>query len=367
MASLPNTDPLSNVAPGFLKGYQSTYRKAPREAALEWFRDATFGLFMHYGLYSLLEGEWPNPYVDFKGSEWIQWWGPVPRAQYMALKDQFTAEHFDADFICELALEAGMRYVNLTTQHHDGFSLWDTRTNEYSSMHAPARRDLVAELTEACDRHGLGCFLYYSHGREWFHPDGPDSGKDFNGYNSSKPVIDTDHFHYGDEVDLENYLRHVEAQVMELCAYPNIAGIWLDGIGTFKNMENGVALSRAQDLYEKIHNTSPHILVAYKQGLTCTEDFYAPERDIKKGTVPSDGRPYEICTTLQPTSWGYKKADDGKHHGAGWVMEQLTNAASIPANLLLNTGPLGDGSIPEEDVTTLKEVGRRLRIGGWKI
>ncbi|MGC9450242.1 MAG: alpha-L-fucosidase [Oceanipulchritudo sp.] len=357
---MDNSDQHSNKVPAFLRDTAHAYQSDPREAALAWFREARFGLFMHYGLYSLLEGEWPDPYAPRKGAEWIQWAGPVPRQQYMALKERFTAERFDADAICRLALEAGMKYVNLTSQHHDGFSLWDTQTNDYSSMHAPARRDLVAELAEACERYGLGCFLYYSHGREWFHPDGPDTGPEKDGFNSSKPIIDTGHFHHGNAVVLDRYLELVEAQVMELCAYPNIAGIWLDGIGGFKKHPDGMRLSRAQELYDRIHASSPHILVAYKQGLTYTEDFYAPERDIKEGTLPSDGRPYEICTTLQPTSWGYKKADDGKHHGPDWVIDQLRIAGTIPANLLLNTGPLGDGSIPEEDIATLKEVGSRL-------
>jgi alpha-L-fucosidase len=333
-----------------------------RSVNLDWFRNAKFGLFLHYGLYSLLEGKWENPWVDNKGAEWIQWWAPVPRKDYVALREQFTAEKFDADAICRLALEAGMSYVNLTTQHHDGFSLWDTQTNDYSSMHSPARRDLVAELTEACARYRLGCFLYYSHGREWYHPDGPDTGVEASsGVNASKPITDTDYFHHGDEVVLDRYLDHVEAQVMELCQYPNVSGIWLDGIGGFKNLPDGVRRSRAQELYDKIHAAAPHLLVAYKQGLTYTEDFYAPEREIRDGTVPHDGRPYEICSTLQPASWGYRAADDGKHHGPEWVMDQLKQAASIPANLLLNTGPRGDGSIPVEDVRTLQEVGRRLR------
>ncbi len=352
-----------HTLPPHLEKYSEIYTRDPRQANLDWFRQADFGLFMHYGLYSLLEGIWTDPYVDFKGSEWIQWWAPVPRQDYMKLQQRFTAERFDADAICRLAKEAGMSYVNLTTQHHDGFSLWDTQTNEFSSMHAPAKRDLVLELCEACAKHQLGCFLYYSHGREWFHPDGPDTGGGGNGYNSCKPICDTDYFHRGDEVNLDSYLDLVEEQVLELCSYPHVAGIWLDGIGGFKNMKDGVRLSRAQDLYDKIHASSPHILVAYKQGLTYTEDFYAPEREIREGSLPHDGRPYEICSTLQPQSWGYKRSDDGKHHGPDWVMDQLDQARRIPANLLLNTGPKADGSIPEEDILTLREVGRRLREG----
>jgi alpha-L-fucosidase len=315
---------------------------------------------MHYGLYSLLGGEWRGRQQPHKGAEWIQLIMDIPVAEYSKLRNEFTAEKFDADTICELAAAAGMTYINLTTQHHDGFCLWDTQTTDFSSAHAPAKRDLVRELADACDRHGLGCFLYYSHGRDWWHPDSPDNGEV-----AARPHNDADreHFHWGDDIELDRYLDFVEAQVMELCGYTNVAGIWLDGIGGFKGMEDGVRISRAQDLYDKIHAASPHILVSYKQGLTYTEDFYSPEREIKDGTVPFDGRPYEICTTLQPRSWGYKKADNGNHHGADWVMEQLDAAAAIPANLLLNTGPKGDGSIPEEDVATLREVGQRLQTG----
>lgn len=333
--------------PRYLSDHAETYHTDPRSAAIQWFREAKFGLFMHYGLYSLLEGEWENPYVNNKGSEWIRWAAPIPFHEYAQLRERFTAEAFNADSICSLAVEAGMKYVNLTTQHHDGFCLWDTSTTDFSSKHAPAGRDLVSELTDACSRYGLGCFLYYSHGRDWWHPDGPDTGNDQHGYNSSKPICpeDRNHLHYGDNVHLDRYLDLVDQQVAELCNYPNVAGIWLDGIGGFKDLQNrGKDISRVQTLYDQIHASSPHILVSYKQGMTYTEDFYAPERNIREGTLPSDGRPYEICTTLQPRSWGYKKADDGQHHGPDWVMEQLAEAAAIPANLLLNTGPKADGT-----------------------
>ncbi len=346
-----------NAPPRFLADHARLFDRNPREAALAWFREARFGLFLHYGLYSLLGGAWRGrPQFD-KGAEWIRMAWPIPFREYAALAGDFTAERFDADAICRLALDAGMRYVNLTTCHHDGFCLWDTATTDFSSMHAPARRDLVRELAEACDRYGLGCFLYYSHGRDWWHPDSPDNGEP-----SCRPDCpeDRDHFHRGVAYDINRYLDLVEAQVLELCGYPAVAGIWLDGIGTFLKMDDGARISRAQELYDRIHAASPHILVSYKQGLTFTEDFYAPEHRITQGTVPDDSRPREICTTLLPRGWGYRKEDDGRHHGPDWVMEQLDAAAKIPANLLMNTGPKGDGSIPEEDAATLREVGRRL-------
>ncbi len=344
--------------PNYLRSESDLYTTDPRAAAIEWFRSAKFGLFMHYGLYSLLAGAWNGKKQPAKGTEWIQLIMDIPLAEYAKLQQSFTAEKFDADFICRLAADAGMQYVNITTQHHDGFCLWDSATTDFNSMKAPARRDLVAELVAACDKHGIGCFLYYSHGRDWWHPDSPDNGEI-----SCRPKCpeDRDHFNWGDDYDVNRYLDFAHEQALELCRYEPVAGIWLDGIGGFANMENGVEVSRAQELYDAIHATQPQILVAYKQGLTYTEDFYAPEREIRDGTLPTDGRPYEICTTLQERSWGYRAEEDGKHRDADWVMDQLATAAAIPANLLLNTGPKGDGSIPEEDVATLREVGRRLR------
>lgn len=347
--------------PAFLRQHMGETQIDPRQASLDWFRQAKFGLFLHYGLYSLLAGEWQGKPQETKGGEWIQLIMDIPVQTYAKLQHQFTAEAFDADVICKTTIEAGMTYINLTTQHHDGFSLWNTATNDFSSWHAPAKRDLVAELSSACEKHGLALFLYYSHGRDWWHPDSP-----LNDGPSCRPNNPTDrqHFHWGEDYHLDTYLDMVLAQVKELCTYP-CAGIWLDGIGTFANMENGTALSRCQELYDEIHAAAPHLLVSYKQGLTGTEDFFAPERSIQGmhrdvGSVDSTHPPYEICTTLQPRSWGYKTIDDGLHRNADWVMEELAKAQTIPANLLLNVGPKGDGSLPDEDIATLREVGQRL-------
>ena len=171
-----------------------------------------------------------------------------------------------------------MTYINLTSQHHDGFCLWDTKTTDFNSMQAPAQRDLVGELAAACDKFGLGFYIYYSHGRDWWHPDSP-----LNKEWSRRPrnAADQDHFHWGDDYDLDRYLDLVEAQVLELCQY-SCGGIWLDGIGTFVHMEDGVRRSRCQELYDKIHAVAPHLLVSYKQGLTGTEDFMAPRAEYSR-------------------------------------------------------------------------------------
>ena len=148
-------------------------------------------------------------------------------------------------------------------------------------------------------------------------------------------------------------------QITELLTnYGPIGAIWLDGIATPRSRPDKIHLFRVQELYDHIHSLQPQVLVSYKQGLLGTEDYKAPERHFQ-GT--SDV-PLEICNTLQPYSWGYDQRDDIGHKTADQVMETLSQAADLKANLLLNTGPLPDGSIHPDDVKTLEEVGRRILL-----
>ena len=330
--------------PSYLSGYETLYRKNPREAALQWFKNAKFGLFIHYGLYSLLGRH-----------EWVQFREKIPVKEYEKHIERFTAGKFDADFITDLALDAGMKYINITTRHHDSFCLFDTKQTEFNSVNSPAKRDLVGELAEQCAKKGLGMFFYYSHGRDWRHPHAPNNDE-WGG--SARPKFDTPEptYKFDREHDLRKYLDFMTAQITELLTnYGPIAGIWLDGIAVPRSGDH--TKFRCQELYDMIHSMQPQVLVSYKQSLLGTEDFRAPERHWKGET----DIPLEICDTLQPRGWGYIKEDDGKHKTPDQVMEMLAIAGEKNANLLLNTGPLPDGSIHTEDVTTLREVGRRLR------
>ena len=334
--------PRLNV-PSYLKEYEALYASDPRQAALTWFQQAQFGLFIHYGLYSLLEGHYQGKHS--RPAEWVLRNGKVPLAQYEQLADRFTAEKFDADFITDMALDAGMKYVNITTRHHDSFCLWDTQTTDFKSTNTPAKRDLVAELAENSQQKGLGLCLYISHGRDWRHPHGPES---------LFPAA---------EVDYQKYVDYMSAQVTELLTnYGPIAAIWLDGLGGARNTQTaagGRDVLQTQELYDLIHRLQPQVLVSYKQGYLGTEDFMAPERHFK-GTSE---KPLELCNTLQGYSWGYDRADEGRHRNPNQVMKMLKQAKAMPANLLLNTGPLPDGSVHPDDVKTLKAVGQRLRKG----
>ena len=364
-AAVALTNPLRSIAtvtqtpscPSYLKNYKALYAKDPRKAALEWFRNARFGLFMHYGLYSLLARH-----------EWVQFREKIRVPEYAKLKGQFFARRFDADFITDLALEAGMTYVNITTRHHDSFCLFRTAQTNFSSVHSPGKRDLVGDLAEQCAAKGLGLCLYYSHGRDWKHPHAPNNdrwgGNARPEYQPPEPSYKTGKAH-----DLNKYVDFVAAQIRELLTqYGPIAAIWLDGIATPLNPKGAAAkvhkpragkdLFRCQELYDMIHGLGPQVLVSYKQGYLGTEDFFAPEHSASN--VKKRGRKIvEVCTTLQKGGWGYVKR--AAHHDAKAVMGMLETAATAKANLLLNTGPLPGGSIHEDDVRTLREVGKRLR------
>lgn len=336
--------------PPYLSGYEKLYDSNPRSAAVEWFRDARFGLFLHWGLYSLMERH-----------EWEQFRQKTYVAEYAKLTESFTGKSFDADQIAGLATAAEMKYVNLVTRHHDSFCLFETRYTDFSSVNSPAKRDFVSELATACRKRKLGLCLYYSHGRDWRHPHAPNNDE-WGG--NARPQYDPPEpsYAYGKDHDLQKYLDFVTGQITELLSnYGPIAAIWLDGIAV--PLSGDRSRFRCQELYDHIHRLQPQVLVSYKQGLLGTEDFFAPERKAALAVANSTGKPVEICDTLQERVWGYSR--DSRHRTADEVMAMLVAAAKQKSNLLLNTGPLPDGSIHAGDDSTLREVGSRLRKNGF--
>lgn len=193
--------------PSYLDGYGEIYREDPRAAARQWFRDARFGLFMHYGLYSLLGR-----------GEWVMLRERIPIAEYVRLKDQFTAERLQrtgtvrADSITDMAIEAGMKYVNITTRHHDGFCLFHTQQHDRHSVAAPAKRDLIAELAQACDEKGLGLFLYYSYAADWWQPCFYPREA---GWENARPAYDKPepHYEWQKDEDFRCYIDYCHAQI----------------------------------------------------------------------------------------------------------------------------------------------------------
>ena len=348
------------TVPSFLENYQKEYKENPRAANLAWFTDAKYGMFIHYGLYAQLA----------KG-EWVQLRDTIPVAEYAKLKDTFTADQFDAGFITDLALDAGMKYITITSKHHDGFCLFKTEQTDFNSLAAPCGRDLIGELAEACEQKGLALFLYYSYAADWKHPYFYAREA---GWKNARPAYQEPQpeYKFQKDEDFRVYVDYVHEHLKELLTqYPTIAGIWFDPIMGFYNRPD---LFPIEETYALVRSLSPHALISFKQGANGDEDFSAPERhgDAKVGAQfevaqvayeKNKNKPLEICNTLQPRAWGYNKNVDGKHKSAEEVMQMLKDAEELGANLLLNVGPMADGSIPEEDVKILKEVGRQLKGG----
>lgn len=354
------------TAPNYLKEYSDIYNNNPRQANLEWFKDAKWGLFLHYGLYSQL-----------KGGEWIMFHDKIPIPEYEKLFDSFDPKNFDADFITALALEAEMKYVNIVACHHEGFCLWKSDKEAYNSYEA-CRRDLVRELAEQCDKKGLGFFTYYTHVLNWRHPYAIPT--DYLQMGQPDYDFEEPRYQFKEKEDVAKYWEYAYACMKELLnlEYP-LAGIWLDIIAGYYRRPDMVPI---EETYKMIREIRPDILLSFKQGATGTEDYASPEYSFnsmadnlrKQGFVEGAKiaenaweknkiKHNEICMTLQRKQWGYSEGMD--HFDADEIWVRLAYALKNNCNMLANTGPLPDGSIPEEDVIALKEVGKRIREKGW--
>ena len=347
----------TTTVPSYLRNHADDFATDPRAAARQWFREAKFGLFIHYGLFSLTGR-----------GEWVQFQDRIPIAEYAKLKGKFTAAKFDAPDIAALAQEAGMKYITLVCKHCDSFALWDTKTTDFNSVNSPAKRDLVAEMAAACRDRGLGFFVFYEHGFDWRHPHGP-APWDWKA-KAVRPAYDPPDPFYAprDQYDFNKYVAYAYNGISELCSkYGPLAGVWLDGIAI--PLSGDKSLYRVPELYARIRQLQPQALICYKSGLYPElEDFMAPEAPQVAAAMKNRGnKPMEICRTMQKRSakapkgalWGW--LDGADHVTADEVMTMLAEATAKNANLLLNVGPLPDGSLHPDDVATLKEVGRRLR------
>lgn len=355
-----------NTIPNYLSEYKNLYLQDPHAANLEWFKNAKWGLFMHYGLYSQL-----------KRGEWVMFHEQIPISEYEKLINSFNPENFDAGFITDLALEANMKYINITACHHEGFCLWKSDVEAYNSYNA-CKRDLVRELAAQCDKKGLGFFTYYTHVLNWRHP-----------YAIPRRILDMGRPDYSfedprylfrDDEDIVKYWEYAHACMKELLEleYP-LAGIWLDIIAGYYKQPGFI---RIEDTYKLIRETRPDTLISFKQGATGTEDFASPEfsfnsmGDVMRELGFEDGgrladtaweknrlKHNEICMTLQRRQWGY--AAGMEHYNVSDIWSRLAYALKHNCNMLTNTGPLPDGSIHAADVKSLREIGNRIREKGW--
>ncbi|HWL53257.1 MAG TPA: alpha-L-fucosidase [Chthoniobacteraceae bacterium] len=284
----------------------------------EEFTQARYGMFVHFGLYSMLgRGEWA-----FNREE-------IPRGEYRALADRFHPDRFDAGVLADLAVAAGMRYLVFTTMHHDGFRLYHSELTDFCSTKTACGRDFTAEIIAACRQRGLKVGLYHSL-NNWF--DRPDAVEALENENAR-----------------ERFLENTFARLRELVTrYQPVDLLWYDGWWPF-DAEGW----KAREMNAMVRAIQPHILFNGRNGLA--GDFSTPEGHL---SAPTPWRPWEACITLNE-SWGYSVGDD-RWKTAKELLTMLARCAAHRGNLLLNVGPKGDGRLPRPTEAVLREAGAWL-------
>lgn len=293
----------------------------------EWFNDARYGMFVHWGVYS----------VAARG-EWVRNRERIPQEEYIGLyADNFHAENYDPAAWAALAKEAGMGYVVLTTRHHDGFALWPTATSDFHSGNYGPKRDLVGPFVEAVRAAGLKVGLYYSPA-DWSHPDYP--GAFFRDWPGESD--------WASPEARERFIAYYRAQLVELLTrYGRIDYLWFDGC-----IPDDL---RRQEVNEELLRLQPHLLINERNGppshVHVCEQAIRPPKD--------DSALWEACMTLND-NWGWH-AGDLNWKSAGEIVRMLCETVKDGGNLLLNVGPKADGSIPAESVAMLREAGDWVR------
>ncbi|SHE66491.1 alpha-L-fucosidase [Caldanaerobius fijiensis DSM 17918] len=295
-----------------------------RERRLKWFKEARFGMFIHWGLYSQLGRH-----------EWVMNRERIPIEEYEKLADTWHPRPNVAREWARLAKEAGMRYMVMTTKHHEGFCLFDSKLTDYTAVKRGPGRDLVAEYVEAARAEGLRVGFYYSL-MDWHHPDG--ARCKFN------------------EAARRRFVDYIHGQVKELCTnYGKVDILWYDVNWPLTPEE-----WEAEKMNAMVRSLQPDIIINDRSGLP--EDFGTPEQHI---TPAKEGRAWEVCMTFND-SWGYTPIDTN-YKSAWTVISMLRQVAAGGGNLLLNIGPAPDGSVPEPCIRALREVGEWLRKYGASI
>jgi len=326
--------------------------------ARKWFEEAKFGLFIHWGVYSVLgDGEWVmnNQNISIK--------------EYERLPGFFNPIEFDADEWVKMAKEAGMKYITITSRHHDGFSMFDSAASDYNIIDkTPYGKDVLKMLSDACRKQGIKLFFYYSQ-LDWYRDDYFPRGRTGNGISGRG------------KGDWNDYIEFMKAQLTELLTnYGEIGGIWFDGQWDQhewdgKRFGKIKADFKLKEVYELIHKLQPQALIGSNHHLSPNpgEDFQMFEKDLPgKGTknfaTSADdigNLPLEVCETING-SWGFN-LQDRKHKSEKELVQYLVKAAGYGSNLLLNVGPMPNGKIQEEHIESLKKIGKWVKQNGQTI
>ncbi len=340
----------------------SKVEKLSDDERMEWWRDAKFGMFIHWGAYSIIGGE-RGEQIAGGGAEWAMDKLDYTIEEYEQFPNMFNPQLFDADEWVRMAKDAGMKYIVITSKHHDGFALWDSKVSDYDIMDAsPFKRDIIKELSEACKKQGI-IFCFYHSIVDWHHPQA--QGNLFPNYNAGQKdqsVVNPEFPKY-----YENYLK---PQVKELLTnYGDIGVVWFDG-----DWIADYTTEMGKELYNMIRKIQPNTIVNNRvdKGRNGMEgmdkagefagDFGTPEQEIPATGIDSD---WESCMTMNRT-WGYKP-DDTKWKSSEQLIQNLIDIVSKGGNFLLNIGPDGYGRFPAQSIRRLKAMGEWTKANGESI
>lgn len=331
------------------QGYENE-AGAERDARMAWWRDAKFGLFIHWGVYAVPAGIYKGERV--KGyAEKIMSGAKIPMAEYQLYAREFNPVKFDADAWVEMARNAGMKYIVITAKHHDGFAMYPTKVNLWSLEGAsPWKLDPLQELAEACRKYGLKLGFYYSQAQDW------NNGGSVSGGSQNK--WDPAQHH-----DLDDYIDNVAVpQVRELLTrygeFPAV--LWWDTPGSGRP---NITRAQAVRLRKLVHELRPDVITNNRLGGGFMGDTQVAEQNIPPEGFP--GLDWETCMTMNGT-WGYSRADD-RWKSAEVLLRHLCNIASKGGNFLLNVGPTSEGVIPEPSIEVLNEIGEWMKVNGEAI
>lgn len=316
---------------------------------MEWWRDARFGMFIHWGLYAIPAGEWNG---TTNHAEWIRTTAQIPLEEYDKFLNEFNPVKFDADAWVKMAKDAGMKYIVITSKHHDGFGLFDSKTSDFDVMATPFQRDILKELSDACKKEGIKLCFYHSI-MDWHHPD-------------YLPRREWEKNRSTEGAEFPRYVDYMKAQLKELITnYGELGVLWFDG-----EWEDTWTHADGVEVYDYVRSLQPNIIINNRvdkgrqgmAGLTKEGDFVGdfgtPEQEIPATGLP--GVDWESCMTMND-HWGYNSHDDNWKSSED-LIRKLVDIASKGGNFLLNIGPKADGTFPQESIDRLAAIGDWMKV-----
>ena len=318
------------------------------EQTRRFFKEAKFGMFIHWGVYSGLGGEYKG--ICYNGAEWIQLHAGIPADDYEKVAHMFNPVSFDPDKWTNLAREAGMKYIVFTTKHHDGFCMFKSKYTDYNIVdYTSYKDDIVKKLSESCIRNDIKLGLYYSI-VDWHHPDFPPVYSQMNNF----------HGRPDPKADINKYADYEYNQLMELMTnYGPVSFAWFDGGGGFKNVDR-YKLLKGDSIIQMIRRYQPGCMINSRIGGKA--DYGNPEQTIP-GNIQDQA--FEVCMTIND-NWGFAK-NDNHWKSTKELIRTLIDVAHKGGNLLLNVGPDGNGNIPDSSIVRLQEMGKWLAVNGESI